>query len=288
LRDQAVFVVMDGATAQIVTKGTPAPGTSNRVFTGFGSLAANNAGQVAIIGTLPLVVGSSYSTTPHGIWTNSDAGLRLVASQGGQPPGTPSGARFDILSAPVLNDAGRVAFTASLLRSVDGVDLSNSVGIWAENDQGLQLVARQGSPAPGTLPGTNFGPFFFEMAFNNAGQVAFRADAGGSTDNYGIWAQDRHGELQLIALRGQQINVGDATVPDLRTIRSLALVEGGLNDLGQIAFTALFTDGSDGLFISNAVAAPEPGAWSMSLAGACAAASKIARRLVRRGSHRVH
>jgi hypothetical protein len=43
---------------------------------------------------------------------------------------------------------------------------------------------------------------------------------------------------------------------DVRTIEGLGLV--GFNNVGQIEFHAQFTDGSEGIFISNLIAIPEP------------------------------
>jgi len=39
------------------------------------------------------------------------------------------------------------------------------------------------------------------------------------------------------------------------------------NNLGQLAFAARFTDGSSGIFVSNAVAVPEPPSFSAILVG---------------------
>jgi hypothetical protein len=41
----------------------------------------------------------------------------------------------------------------------------------------------------------------------------------------------------------------------------------GFNDLGQISFVAFFTDGTSGVFVSRAVAVPEPS----TLVAACVA-----------------
>lgn len=39
-----------------------------------------------------------------------------------------------------------------------------------------------------------------------------------------------------------------------------------MNDRGQIVFQAEFTDGTQGIFISNAVAVPEPATWAVGAA----------------------
>ena len=68
------------------------------------------------------------------------------------------------------------------------------------------------------------------------------------------------GELELVARSGDTIEVAPG---DVRTIQSLSMFtfhgddDGkarGLNDLGQVAFKASFTDGTNGVFVSNVVA----------------------------------
>ena len=109
-------------------------------------------------------------------------------------------------------------------------------------------------------------------ALNSAGQTAFIADL--SDGGAGIWATDRTGVLQLIAQRGGSLEVAPG---DVRTIDWLAFRTGdiyyttfdtGLNDLGQVAFWAQFTDGTGGIFVSNAVAVPEPSTFAFAI-GVC-------------------
>ena len=99
---------------------------------------------------------------------------------------------------------------------------------------------------------------FEDPAINDAGQIAFRASAGG----VGIWATDRAGILQRIIGSGDLLEVAPG---DFRTVSGATFLGGnyfgrsssGLNNLGQIAFYASFTGGF-GIFVSNAVAVPEP------------------------------
>jgi hypothetical protein len=106
---------------------------------------------------------------------------------------------------------------------------------------------------------------------NGLGQVAFTGVAGGS----GIWATDKNGVLQLIVAAGSLIDVDNGLGVDLRTVSSVSMVanesfNGGIgnedgvasafNDRGQLAFSATFTDGSRGVFVSDVVAVPEPAA----------------------------
>jgi hypothetical protein len=87
----------------------------------------NNASDLAV---LTYVTGSGVnSTNDRGIWSGDPAGLELVARTGSQAPGAAAGVIFSGLTEPALNDAGQLAFRASL--TGPGVDETNGVGIWA-------------------------------------------------------------------------------------------------------------------------------------------------------------
>jgi hypothetical protein len=81
-----------------------------------------------------------------------------------------------------------------------------------------------------------------------------------STNDHGIWATDRSGAQQLIVRKGDELEVAPG---DFRTISDLSLVgdngnsngwPSGFNNFGQLAFWASFTDGTQGVFVSNKVA----------------------------------
>jgi hypothetical protein len=86
--------------------------------------------------------------------------------------------------------------------------------------------------------------------------------------------------VQLIARTGQLMDVSDDPMhPDLRTISALkfssgrssdggAGIAGGFDNQGQVGFTANFTNGTQGFFVSNLVAVPEPTGWLHVLSGA--------------------
>jgi hypothetical protein len=191
----------------------------------------------------------------------------LVAMQGEQAPGT--NAIFDsnyrggtVFSSSFLGDGGHVTFNAHLLENNE-----TKGSIWlAEPNGDLKLVVKEGDLVPGTNDA------FVDLGIptiNAHGQVAFsgrRIDF--TNEHYGIWAQDKNGNLRTIALAGELFDVSDdPDNPDLRTIRYLSFREQGnfhfgeitgFNDRGQIAFFARFTDGTSGVFVSNAVAVPEP------------------------------
>ncbi len=176
----------------VARSGNEAPGTPEGVYFHFisgATPALNNAGQTAFSGGLTgtRVDGSN----DRGLWSEGGgSGLALVTRSGNQAPGTPEGVHFRFFSgATALNNAGQTAFKGSLTGTeVDGL---NDFGIWAENLQGvLTLIARTGDllnvdDGLGTdfrtisslsfVGGTGNGDGR-SSAFNDMGQLAFRAD----------------------------------------------------------------------------------------------------------------
>jgi hypothetical protein len=247
----------------VTRSGIQAPGMHSGVNSDrpFSAVAFNSAGQVAFMGRL---TGSGVnSTNDVGFWTSGSGSLELVTRKGNHAAGTPSGVNYLLSSPwfPVLNDAGQIAFSSFLTGS--GVNSTNDFGIWSDGSGELQLVARTGSQAPGTADGVSF----FELnspTLNSAGQTAFRAILTGAgvdfTNDRGIWATDRDGALQLVVRTGELLEVMPG---EFRTPSDLDFVsmsgngdsrQSGFNNFGQLVFWASFTDGSQGVFVSNVVA----------------------------------
>jgi hypothetical protein len=107
---------------------------------------------------------------------------------------------------------------------------------------------------------TNLG----RQTLNSAGQIAFRAGLTGTgvgaANNLGIWATDQNGALQLIARTGSQLEIAPGvfrTTSDLGFALDSGNSDGrasAFNDLGQLVFWASFTNGTQGVFVSSAVA----------------------------------
>jgi hypothetical protein len=254
----SVWLEESGTFNSIVQTGHSAPGTGRR-FVDFSTPVLNSAGQLAFTGEAgnSSVVGS----ITRGIWAADLNTVRLVARSGDSAPGTSVFFNFSSFAFPLTIDAtGDVAFWTPL--SGSGVNNSNNLGIWSEGFSGLHLVARKGNQAAGTPSGVNHVALSAPTA-NSMGQVAFSGTlAGGgvdSTNDSGIWAEDRTGIVRLIAREGELLEVAPG---EFRTIASIDFHNGGLpiafNDFGQLAFWAQFTDGSSGIFVSNLATVPEP------------------------------
>jgi hypothetical protein len=244
VNNRGIFAGDSGSLRTVALRGEHAPGTppTNQYFVGFStSTDLNNAGQVSFAGNI-------FNLT--GVWSEGSGSLALVALQGDPAPGTPAGMNFGAFNFhdPVLNDAGQIAFIESG---------AQGNGLWLGSSGNLELVARTGDQAPGMPPGVHFGSFRNSLVLNSAGQIALLANV---TNGVGLWATDRDGVLQYIMCTGDELEVAPG---DFRTIQDFGFFgetgngdgrASGFNNLGQIAFSASFTDGRSGVFVSNAVA----------------------------------
>jgi hypothetical protein len=134
-------------------------------FKTLGDPAYNNNDAVAFRATLATTGTDEVPTTAAtGIWCDSTGSLALVAQQGQQAPGCPTGVMFATFTELALPDTGGstgqggVVFTATL--SGTGVTTSNSMGIFAvDNNGNLQLIVRTGDIFNGkTITGLSFLP----------------------------------------------------------------------------------------------------------------------------------
>ncbi|MEX2092814.1 MAG: choice-of-anchor tandem repeat NxxGxxAF-containing protein [Pirellulales bacterium] len=260
--------------------GNHAPGTPNSTnFAFFGEYTVNSAGRTMFRAYL---TGAGVDdTNEFGVWSDRSGSLALLAREGDHVPGMPDGTNFKDLYFPYMNSTGQIAFVATLAGG--DVDNTNAVGLWSDRSGILELVCRSGDRPPSTPSGIEFIDFD-NIVLNSAGQMAFvgyiRGEGIHNFNDFGVWAEDRWGTLRLIGRVDDALQVAPG---DIRTIDSIFL--SGFNDAGQLAFWARFTDGSQGIFITNLAAVPEPTSLLLVFAAtsilACrrAPAARIARRL---------
>ncbi len=140
-----------------------------------------------------------------------------IALSGEAAPGTAAGVVFTAFAGPRLDANHRVGFYASL--AGNGVSPANDQGIWSQASGSLGLVARTGSPAPGTR-GAVFSNLFLgsntppALGVDSAGKVHFMARiAGGDVcdcnngvlDNDSGWWSNAGGALALVARADSQV-----------------------------------------------------------------------------------
>lgn len=223
----------------VALSGDVAPGTGGAAYDGFGPVVLNQAGQAAFTATL-VQGGAVDATNDLGMWSEGGGALALVERQGSPAPG---GGSWDVaIAPPALNDAGQVAFRAS-------VTSPGAIGIFSQGSGTLAAVARSGSQAGGAPAGQNYAGPFSEPAFNDAGQVAFHGSLSGggvtSNDDRAVWAGGPLGPLTMAAREGQLApGAGGAAFVDF---------EGTLvNGAGQVMFRATLDDGGTGLWAGPA------------------------------------
>ena len=265
LTNEVIFRGEPGSLSPIMRAGDPIPELGDGVYlaTLDPFLKSNRAGDT---------VQQTYLGGP-GI--NNINSWCLVVDRGGQfsiaareadpAPGAGDGAVFSYFELPAIGNGGHVAFAASI-RGPE-VPLTEASGIWLDRVGSLELIAREGSAAPGTEPGVVFGSFYYfiDLMVNGRGQVAFLAHVRGpgvdSANNVGVWATTHAGELRLIYRKGLTIEVG---ANDRRTLDSgisiLTFAGGGggtttsFNDDGYLTFKAAITDGFDAILVAQTIA----------------------------------
>lgn len=209
--------------------------------------------------------------TDNAIFFGTQEGaLTLVRRTGQSAPGI-AGATIVELNSPVGNRWNQIAFTGTV--SGAGIDASNDEAMWRGRPTSLRLIAREGDQVPGAPAGIVFGSgnpggntSFTKAIVNRSGQVAFKALISGPGGEAGeaILATDIFGRLRLLAISGGDIEVAPGDVRIVGFDESLSLAgdfrgfgntESGepraLNDRGRIAYSAGFTDGSQGAFMAR-------------------------------------
>ena len=273
--NEGIWSDVSGSLSAVALSGQSAPGGGVFSIQFRPGIFMNEAGDIAFKNTI-------LGGADDGIFVSRNGTIEQVAREGTAAP--VSGPPADFLStsgfganSPVLDDDGWAAFMATL---DDG-----RVGIWREDSGGLDYVAVAGDLAPGSGGATFLD--FQEFAMNGSGMVAF--EAGLDTFDEGIWLLDGNDNLVKIVGLGDMIEVapGDFREVEFAQMRgqSSTAAFGGLNDLGQVAFYASFSDGTTGIFVSDAAAIPEPSSLVL-MAVLVAAVAIVRRRTKKRGVSR--
>jgi hypothetical protein len=266
----SVWLQTAGTLRLVANSGDPAPGTADNLkFNGFSQPTLNSAGQTAFFASMSVSGAPGYGAN-ESLWVDTLGALRIVVREGQHAPGMPDGVAFGwASSAPsfselALNARGDTVFKATL--QGPGITSDNVKGIWAERNGSLDLIACIGCQVPDMPAGVTFASLDIP-SINANGQVAFQASITGGPPFFssgGIWAEDRAGKLRPIALNRGQLEVAPGV---FHQISSVDFISGsgnsdgrpsGFNDLGQLAFSASFFDGTYGAFVSDIATVPEP------------------------------
>lgn len=236
-------------TYQIVAQsGSNAPGTGASFYSFDSGPAINNQGQVIFSANVSNAV-------TQGIWAGSPGHLSLVAVEHGNAPGIP-GVQFDSFGNALANltlaDDGRILLMAKLKNG--GVGPGNDTAMYVGLPGALQLVMREGAPAPGTAlnfiePSSIGVSDFYGAWLRENGVFAFGGRLDGvvtpSNDQRGLW-QGTPGALQPVVLAGQSTAHG--SIISTKTGQSAA----GLRQDGTLYFSAATGSAMSGVWHSGA------------------------------------
>jgi len=202
------------AIRSVAIEGEAAPGfAAGSVFYDFAGdrIAINNSGLTVFTATVV-----SGSTHYESLWRENSGIAELITRTEENAPGISGNVLFSYFNHPNINDAGQVAFVGQLQGS--DVEMTSDHGVWKGTPGSLLLVAREGDTAPGSS-GDTFGERFYgaigyDVAFNNAGRVAFSNNLNGSAAANSVWQENVSG-LTMLAKAGEAVpGFEDATYGD--------------------------------------------------------------------------
>ncbi len=205
-----------------------------------------------------------------GLWAQGESNdVRRVFFANDDLPGAPTNARARFVAHPSMNTNGSIAFEAGFEYG-GGITADNDAGIWVERNEQIQLVAREGEPAPGLQDDVflKFGSGNPQSGLNSRDQIVFSTSlrgAGVNSDNdVALFGWDPAGGLMMIVRAG---DLFDLAPNDHRTIEYIDFssehevgrnqesgVGGGnrsLTDAGKVIFGLRFTDGTSGVFTTH-------------------------------------
>lgn len=217
------------------------------------TVASNDAVQLSF--PAELVDTDGNVGNDFGVW-KFDGNYRFLARSGNIVPSRTDSILLRGFTYTYISEVGNVAIQAEI-SDVDGGAPRSGILQWKNGE--LNKVAAVGDEAIGVGAGARFSNVSL-LPFNGMDQVAMSGTLAGpgidNSNDRGLWVQDRSGELQLIVRTGDMLEVAPG---DRRTISSFLAGRSGRGDAtsfnvrGQIAFSAKFTDGTSGVFVSDKV-----------------------------------
>lgn len=220
-----------GGLSLLARNGTAAPAGT---FTTFSASDLNSGG------TMIFAANTNFPSGASGIWTMAPAGgAVLIARENQSVPGLGalSGITYHLLSDPTISDDGRICFFASLNGS--SVDLTNNRVLMSSRTGTLTRLFRTGDIAPGTR--SDFEDFT-AAGINSKGDVALRGALTGlgvdASNRVGLWLVDEDGS-HLLLRAGRSVDLGSLGT---KVLSDIQLSSQGLNNEGQVAVAAKFTD----------------------------------------------
>ncbi len=236
-----------------------APGIDGTILVEFYTSSMNGAGLIIFAGNV------TGATDP----ANNGRGLFVVGAPNaatalireGRP--VPGGTTIAAFGRPSLNQSGAAAFHALLTDDPAAEPDRTKVGIYRQSAAGLTEIARDGQSSPagdGMIDLPSFGlpitspSYHIRPLFNDAGQVAFRANlagtgSGGAASHAIFFFDDALGLIEVARTGSPLLGSTIVNLGLRQSNLSDSYEEVGFNGAGQIAFRFALGDGREGVAI---------------------------------------
>jgi len=240
----------DGSTiVHIADAGDPAPDGNGNLGIPFFAPAINNTGAVGFFASLTGTNGSA--TDNQGLFVGNGDALTTIVRRGQTAPDG-NGKFLDLNNEVAINDAGQMAFLATLTATAGGA--TDNMGLFRGDGGTLKQIVRTGDHAPDGSSINSLG----KPALNDAGQVAFLAGlaaSGGLGAAHAILLyDDQRGLVQMVRtgapLLGSRIAINSNLVFQ-PSVTSNGRKRGGLNEQSEVVFRFDLDDGRRGIAMAN-------------------------------------
>ena len=214
--------------------------------------------------------GSSLTFRNEGLWRNRNGTWETILVKNGQVPEMPPGVVFETDSSqrgPISNwDANENLVIVAGAMAGPNIDNLNNEAIWIETPTGLQMIAREGEPAPGLAPNERWGASTGFRAFGDSDDIPVTLNSKGSlligaavhspqfTRARTIWTT-RKGFLEFLVRGFRPLPgnpPGDPAPGFPEGIHFSHFIRGIINDDDEIAFWG---------FVDNSATSPHLGIW---------------------------
>ena len=225
----------------LLLSGDPSPVPVDTItYEDFETPVLNDNGSVAFLAEFD---GPDVSPQfDRAIFLTNGNSSEVVVQAGNQVPGLEDGIVFDRdFEIPIINNDNQVAFEAHAFGN--GLDSSQDDLLFLSDQGQLDLIVREGDPAPGTQDGTVLGGGFpanspfNEITIDGVGQATFSTTVTGNSSDSAIYTQLEN-DLQLVVKEGATAPGFDEDI----TLNEVTL--DGKSESGRLLFSANL-DGND-------------------------------------------
>jgi hypothetical protein len=191
-------------------------------------------------------------TNNVGVFVDTAPGvLTLQLRENDDAPGTTPGVVFSDFSDLVLGGGDYEFLVKGEVRGTGVIVNANDKGLWAQHaTNGLVLVAREGSEAPGVVGSTFFR--LTQLALPGTAQPMFQASmktgTGGVTtaNDTGLWVINESGAVKLAVREGDTLNVEGTP----RVVTAITALLNGTTSGGALGRRVFLQDGQMTLLLT--------------------------------------